>query len=113
MLKVNQNYLKLQGSYLFSNIARKVKTYKEEHRDQEVISLGIGDVTRPLTPTIVKALHDAVDDMADIERFHGYGPDLGYSFLREKIAEFDFKRRGCDVIPATFRKSFLINVQLL
>lgn len=97
MLKVNQNYLKLQGSYLFSNIARKVKTYKEEHKDQEVISLGIGDVTRPLTPTIVKALHDAVDDMADIERFHGYGPDLGYSFLREKIAEFDFKRRGCDI----------------
>lgn len=97
MLKVNQNYLKLQGSYLFSNIAKKVKSYKEEHRDQEVISLGIGDVTRPLTPTIVKALHDAVDDMADIERFHGYGPDLGYSFLREKIAEFDFKRRGCDI----------------
>lgn len=97
MLKVNQNYLKLQGSYLFSNIAKKVKSYKEEHRDQEVISLGIGDVTRPLTPTIVKALHDAVDDMADIDRFHGYGPDLGYSFLREKIAEFDFKRRGCDI----------------
>ena len=97
MLKVNQNYLKLQGSYLFSNIAKKVKSYKEEHCDQEVISLGIGDVTRPLTPTIVKALHDAVDDMADIERFHGYGPDLGYSFLREKIAEFDFKRRGCDI----------------
>ncbi len=97
MLKVNQNYLKLQGSYLFSNIAKKVKSYKEEHSDQEVISLGIGDVTRPLTPTIVKALHDAVDDMADIERFHGYGPDLGYSFLREKIAEFDFKRRGCDI----------------
>lgn len=97
MLKVNQNYLKLQGSYLFSNIAKKVKSYKEEHKDHEVISLGIGDVTRPLTPTIVKALHDAVDDMADIERFHGYGPDLGYSFLREKIAEFDFKRRGCDI----------------
>ncbi|WP_281071103.1 LL-diaminopimelate aminotransferase [Succinivibrio dextrinosolvens] len=97
MLKVNQNYLKLQGSYLFSNIAKKVKSYKEEHQEQEVISLGIGDVTRPLTPTIVKALHDAVDDMADIERFHGYGPDLGYSFLREKIVEFDFKRRGCDI----------------
>ncbi|MBQ3678793.1 MAG: LL-diaminopimelate aminotransferase [Succinivibrio sp.] len=97
MLKVNQNYLKLQGSYLFSNIAKKVKSYKEEHKDHEVISLGIGDVTRPLTPTIVKALHDAVDDMADIDRFHGYGPDLGYSFLREKIAEFDFKRRGCDI----------------
>ena len=59
--------------------------------------MGIGDVTRPLTPTIIKALHDAVDDMADIERFHGYGPDLGYAFLREKIAEFDFKRRGCEV----------------
>jgi LL-diaminopimelate aminotransferase len=97
MLKVNQNYLKLPGSYLFSDIAKKVKGYKEEHQGQEVISLGIGDVTRPLTPTIIKALHDAVDDMADIERFHGYGPDLGYSFLREKIAEFDFKRRGCEV----------------
>jgi len=97
MLKVNQNYLKLQGSYLFSDIAKKVKNYKEEHKGEEVISLGIGDVTRPLTPTIIKALHDAVDDMADIERFHGYGPDLGYSFLREKIAEFDFKRSGCDI----------------
>lgn len=97
MLKVNQNYLKLPGSYLFSDIAKKVKKYKEEHQGHEVISLGIGDVTRPLTPTIIKALHDAVDDMSDIERFHGYGPDLGYAFLREKIADFDFKRRGCEV----------------
>ena len=97
MLKVNQNYLKLPGSYLFSDIAKKVKKFREEHQGQEVISLGIGDVTRPLTPTIIKALHDAVDDMSDIERFHGYGPDLGYAFLREKIADFDFKRRGCDI----------------
>lgn len=97
MLRVNQNYLKLQGSYLFSDIARKVRTYKSEHSGADVISLGIGDVTRPLTPTIVKAMHDAVDDMSVAERFHGYGPDLGYEFLREKIAEFDFKQHGCDI----------------
>lgn len=97
MLKVNQNYLKLPGSYLFSDIAKKVKNYREEHPSQEVISLGIGDVTRPLTPTVIRALHAAVDDMANVEGFHGYGPDLGYAFLREKIAEYDFKKRGCDI----------------
>jgi len=97
MLKVNQNYLKLPGQYLFSEIAKKVETYKTEHPDQNIIRLGIGDVTRPLTPTIIKALHAAVDEMADIETFKGYAPDLGYAFLRDKIAKNDFQDRGCDI----------------
>jgi len=99
MLKVNQNYLKLPGQYLFSEIAKKVETYKAEHPDQSIIRLGIGDVTRPLTPTIIKALHKAVDEMADVETFKGYAPDLGYAFLREKIAKNDFQDRGCDIQP--------------
>ena len=99
MLKVNQNYLKLPGQYLFSEIAKKVETYKTEHPDQNIIRLGIGDVTRPLTPTIIKALHDAVDEMADVETFRGYAPDLGYAFLRDKIAKNDFQDRGCDIQP--------------
>ncbi len=97
MLKVNENYLKLQTSYLFSDIAKKVRAFTEANPDAEVIRLGIGDVTQPLTPTIVKALHDAVDDMAKAETFHGYAPDLGYEFLRSAVADFDYKRRGCDI----------------
>ncbi len=97
MLRVNENYLRLQGSYLFSNIAKKVKAYKEIHETSKVISLGIGDVTRPLTPTIIKALHRAVDDMANEDTFHGYGPDLGYDFLRDKISLFEYKNHGLDI----------------
>ncbi len=97
MLKVNENYLKLKGSYLFSEIAKRVGAFKAENPEAEVISLGIGDVTRPLTPTVIRALHDAVNDMADEKRFHGYGPDLGYAFLREKIALCEYQSRGLDV----------------
>ena len=97
MVTVNHNYLKLQGSYLFSKIGKKVRAYKEENPDKEVISLGIGDVTQPLVPAIIDALHGAVEEMAHAETFHGYAPDLGYEFLRRAIAKNDYQDRGCDV----------------
>ena len=97
MVTVNHNYLKLPGSYLFSTIGKKVRAYKEENPDKEVISLGIGDVTQPLVPAIIDALHGAVEEMAHAETFHGYAPDLGYEFLRRAIAKNDYQDRGCDV----------------
>lgn len=97
MLKVNANYLNLPGSYLFSTISKKVTAYKEANPDRTVISLGIGDVTQPLSPTIIKALHGAVDEMGVKETFRGYAPDLGYDFLRSAIAENDYRKRGCDI----------------
>lgn len=97
MYKVNGNYLKLQGSYLFSNIAKKVAAYKEANPCNEVISLGIGDVTQPLAPAVIEALHKAVDEMAVAETFHGYAPDLGYEFLRSAIRNNDYKARGVDI----------------
>lgn len=97
MLKVNPNYLNLRGSYLFSNIARKVSEYSAKHPDAQIIRLGIGDVTRPLTPTIVKALHEATDEMAQQSTFRGYAPDLGYEFLRQAISDHDFKNRNCNI----------------
>lgn len=99
MYEINQNYQKLPGSYLFSTIAKKVAAYKEKNPDREIISLGIGDVTQPLAPAIISALHKAVDEMADPATFHGYGPDLGYEFLRNAIAKNDFSDRGCDIQP--------------
>ena len=97
MFKVNENYLKLPGSYLFSNIGKKVAAYKEANPDKSIISLGIGDVTQPLAPEIIKSLHSAVDEMGKAETFHGYAPDLGYEFLRNAIADHDYKKRGCDI----------------
>lgn len=97
MFQINENYLKLPGSYLFSNIAKKVAAYKDANPDKDVISLGIGDVTQPLVPAIIKALHSAVDEMAVAETFRGYAPDLGYEFLRNAIAENDYKARGCNI----------------
>lgn len=97
MFNINENYLKLPGSYLFSNIGKKVAAYKAENPDRQVISLGIGDVTQPLVPAILEALHGAVDEMGKAESFHGYAPDLGYEFLRNAIAENDYKARGCDI----------------
>ena len=97
MFKVNDNYLKLPGSYLFSTIGKKVNAYKEAHPDKEVISLGIGDVTQPLAPAIIESLHKAVDEMAVKETFRGYTPDLGYEFLRSAIAKNDYKARGVDI----------------
>nr|WP_295680847.1 LL-diaminopimelate aminotransferase [uncultured Lachnoclostridium sp.] len=97
MFKINQNYLKLQGSYLFSTIGKKVRTYKEENPDKNVISLGIGDVTLPLAPIIISALHRATDEMAAKETFKGYSPDLGYEFLRSAIAKHDYEARGVQI----------------
>lgn len=97
MVKVNDNYLKLPGSYLFSTIGKKVRDYKAQHPEADIISLGIGDVTQPIAPAVISALHSAVDEMGRAESFRGYAPDLGYSFLREAIAENDFRARGCEI----------------
>ena len=97
MFTINENYLKLPGSYLFSNIAKKVNAYQSENPEAQILRLGIGDVTQPLAPAIIEALHKAVDEMANAETFHGYAPDLGYEFLRNIIAKEDFQERGCDI----------------
>lgn len=99
MYQVNTNYLKLPGSYLFSTIAKKVAAYQEANPDKEIIRLGIGDVTQPLPKVVIDALHKAVDEQADAKTFRGYAPDLGYDFLRNAIAEHDYKARGCDIAP--------------
>lgn len=97
MVQVNDNYLKLPGSYLFSTIGKKVSAYAQANPDKKVIRLGIGDVTLPLAPAVVKALHEAVEEQADAATFKGYAPELGYAFLRDVIAEKDFKARGCEI----------------
>ena len=97
MFTINENYLKLPGSYLFSNIAKKVNAYQSENPEAQILRLGIGDVTQPLAPAIIEALHKAVDEMANAETFHGYAPDLGYEFLRSASAKNDYKDRGCDI----------------
>ncbi len=97
MFKVNTNFQKLPGSYLFSTIAKKVAAYSEANPNADIIRLGIGDVTQPIAPAMINALHSAVDEMADASTFHGYAPDLGYSFLREAIAKNDYQARGCDI----------------
>lgn len=97
MIKINDNYLKLPGSYLFSTIGKKVNAYVAANPDKKVIRLGIGDVTRPLSPAVIDAMHKAVDEMADEKTFRGYAPDLGYEFLRNAIADNDFKARGCQI----------------
>ena len=99
MITLNHDYLKLRGSYLFSEIAKRVAAYSAQHPDEKIIRLGIGDVTRPLPPSVISALHSAVDEMAHEETFRGYAPDLGYEFLRNAIAEHDYKKRGCDIRP--------------
>ena len=97
MFKVNEDYLKLPGSYLFSTIGKKVRAYQEENPDKSIIRLGIGDVTQPLAPAIIDSLHSAVDEMAHAETFHGYAPDLGYEFLRSAMAKNDYQDKGCDI----------------
>ena len=97
MAKINKNYLKLPGSYLFSTIGKKVSSYSEKHPDAKIIRLGIGDVTQPLAPKVIEALHNSVDEMGDKETFRGYAPDLGYGFLREAIVKTDYEGRGCDI----------------
>ncbi len=97
MFEANSDNLKLPGSYLFSTIAKKTKTYQAEHPDAELIRMGIGDVTQPLPPAVLEALHKAVDEQGDAATFRGYAPDLGYDFLRKAIAENDYRARGCDI----------------
>ena len=97
MYKINENYLKLPGSYLFSTIGKKVNAYTAANPDKKVIRLGIGDVTLPLAPAVIEAMHRAVDEMADAATFKGYAPDLGYEFLRSAIAEQDYKARGVEI----------------
>ena len=93
MFKINDNYLKLPGNYLFSTIGKKVAAYTQANPDKKIIRLGIGDVTQPLAPEIITTLHSAVDDMASADTFHGYAPDLGYEFLRNAIMENEYKKR--------------------
>mgnify|MGYP005796290203 FL=1 len=99
MFQVNEKYLKLPGSYLFSTIGKKVSAYAAAHPEETVIRLGIGDVTQPLPPVVIEALHKAVDEMGNASTFHGYAPDLGYEFLRKAVAEKDFQARGCQITP--------------
>lgn len=96
MFRINENYLKLPGSYLFSTVAKKSKAYMEANPDRKVIRLGIGDVTLPLSPSVIAALHKATDEMADKETFKGYAPDLGYEFLRSAIAK-EYAERGAEI----------------
>ncbi|MFZ7127559.1 MAG: LL-diaminopimelate aminotransferase [Desulfobacterales bacterium] len=97
MIRVNEHYLKLQSSYLFSEIAKRVASFQSAHPDIEIIKLGIGDVTQPLPPACVEAFHQGVSEMAEAATFRGYGPEQGYAFLRELIAESDFKALGAEV----------------
>ncbi len=99
MAKINENYLKLAGNYLFSTVGRKIREYQETHPQAEVIRLGIGDVTQPIAPSVINSLHTAVDEMGKAETFRGYAPDLGYDFLREVIARKDYQERGCSISP--------------
>lgn len=97
MIKINENYLKLQASYLFVTIARKITEFQNQNPERDIIRLGIGDATRALPPACVAAFHKAVDEMAEDATFRGYGPEQGYLFLREKIAENDFQARGAEI----------------
>ena len=99
MIKINEHYLKLQASYLFSDIAKRVSAFQNDHPEQEVIKLGIGDVTKALPQACIDAFHQGVSEMADETTFRGYGPEQGYAFLREKIAAEDFQSRGADIAP--------------
>ena len=99
MVQMNENYNKLPGSYLFSEVARRISAYSAEHPQAKIIKLSIGDVTRPLAGAVIDAMHKAVDEMGTFEGFHGYGPEQGYAFLREAIAAGDYKARGMDISP--------------
>ncbi len=99
MIKLNENYLKLPGSYLFSTIAKKVNAFTEANPGKKVIRLGIGDVTLPLTESVITAMHKAVDEMGEAATFRGYGPEQGYEFLRRAISENDYCSRGVDIAP--------------
>lgn len=97
MFTVNENFLKLPGSYLFATIAKKVSAFQEANPDREIIRLGIGDVTQPLAPAVIEAMHKAVDEMSEASTFRGYAPERGYDFLRETVAKNDYQAIGCDI----------------
>jgi LL-diaminopimelate aminotransferase len=99
MIRVNDSYSRLSASYLFSEVAHRVGAFQREHPDRRIIRLGIGDVTLPLTPSVLAAFHEGVDEMGRVESFRGYGPDLGYEFLRAAIAETDYRARGAEISP--------------
>ena len=99
MARINENYQKLQAGYLFPEIGRRVSAFAEKNPDASIIRLGIGDVTLPLAPAVVEALHAAVDEMGSEAGFHGYGPENGYDFLTEAIADTDYRARGVDIAP--------------
>ena len=96
MFTINENFLKLQSSYLFATISKKVNDYLRNNPDQELIKLGIGDVTRPIVPSVIEAMHKAVDEMGEADTFRGYGPEQGYNFLREKIVQ-EYKELGIEI----------------
>jgi LL-diaminopimelate aminotransferase len=99
MIRINDNFLKLQASYLFADIKNRIEAFQNAHPEMEVIKLGIGDVTHALPQACIEAMHAGVDDLSRDETFHGYGPEQGYAFLREAIAEHDFQARGADIAP--------------
>lgn len=99
MFKINDNFTKLPESYLFSEVARRINAFKDAHPEADIIRMGIGDVTKPLCPAAIEAMHKAVDDESHAETFHGYGPEQGYAFLRDAISNYDYKARGIDIEP--------------
>ena len=96
MIKINQDFLNLQDSYLFSTIAKKVAEYSKNNPNKKIIKLGIGDVTRPIVPACLEAMHKAVDEIGTQEGFKGYGPEQGYEFLRKAISK-EYKEKGIDI----------------
>ncbi|MGQ9619413.1 MAG: LL-diaminopimelate aminotransferase [Bacteroidales bacterium] len=99
MAHINENYLKLRSGYLFPEINRRMREFQREHPHAEIIRMGIGDVTQPLCPAVIRAFHEGVEEMSKVETFKGYGPEQGYEFLREAIAEHDYRQRGIDIKP--------------
>ena len=99
MITVNENFLKLKAGYLFPEIGRRVAAFAKANPSARIIRLGIGDVTEPLPEAVIKAMHEAVDQMGKRETFHGYGPEQGYDFLRKTIADNDYASRGVSIDP--------------
>ena len=97
MIKINENFLELQDSYLFSTIAKKISEFQKENPEKKIIKLGIGDVTKPIVPAITDAMKNAIDEMGKLETFKGYGPEQGYDFLREKIVKYDYTSRNVEI----------------
>lgn len=97
MAYINTNFTKVSESYLFVEVARRLRSYQELHPEAKIIKMGIGDVTRPIVPAVIESLHKAVDEMSTPEGFHGYGPEQGYAFLRDAIRDFDFQGRGINI----------------